>query len=145
MNKLNRMMLATSATLAVMAGTAAAADSNSVYPSELLDQKPALQAQYDKLVQPIASEHGWVESIGTETPVTQITVENTEYAVLSSCKPHDCNAQGLVVLMTPNADTAVGALVVNEGESFLSDSSTITWLGQPDESQRQFMAAYLFR
>jgi len=126
-------------------GIAAAADGDSVYPSELLKQKPALQAQYDQLTASIRPDHTWVESIGTETPVAQVTVGQTEYAVLSSCKPHDCGAQGLVTLMAPANDAAVGALVVNEGDDFSPDTSTITWLGRPDEAQRQFMAAYLFR
>jgi len=39
----------------------------------------------------------------------------------------------------------VGALLVNKGSSFEPTGSTITWLGQPDGNQRQFMAAYLFR
>ncbi|MDA3919655.1 MAG: Ivy family c-type lysozyme inhibitor [Salinisphaera sp.] len=122
-----------------------AADNQPIYPSQLLKQKPALQAQYDQLIQPITADHAWVKTIGTETPVSQITVSETQYAVLSSCKPHDCAAQEIVSLMSPAADQAVGALLVNHGGPTEPGSSTITWLGQPDASQRQFMAAYLFR
>ena len=145
MNPLNRTLLTAGIAAALMAGSATAAANDGIYPSELLEQKPALQSQYDRLIEPIVGDHGWVESVGTETPVTQITVAGTEYAVLSSCKPHACNGQALVVLMTPNAETAIGALVVSDGDSVLPDASHITWLGRPDEAQRQFIAAYLFR
>lgn len=124
---------------------ASAADGDSIYPSQLLKQKPALQTQYDQLIGPIAADHAWVRTGGTETPVSQVTVSDTSYAVLSSCKPHACASEGMVSLMTSAADQAVGALVVNHGGPVEPGSSSITWLGQPDASQRQFMAAYLFR
>ena len=132
---------------AVLAMPAAfAAGSDALYPSQLLKSKPALKAQYDKLVAPIQAQHGWVGSMGTETPVSRVTIDGTDYAVLSSCKPHDCSGESLVSLMTPSSDDAVGALVVNQGQQAMGpESSKITWLGQPDRPQRRFIAAYLFR
>lgn len=132
---------------AVLATPAAfAAGSDAIYPSQLLKSKPALKAQYDKLVAPIQAQHGWVNSMGTETPVSRITIDGTDYAVLSSCKPHDCSGESLVSLMTPSSDDAVGALVVNQDQQAMGPkSSKITWLGQPDRPQRRFIAAYLFR
>jgi len=125
--------------------SASAADGDAIYPSQLLKRKPALQSQYTQLIKPVVAEHAWVKQIGTETPVTEVTVADTQYAVLSSCKPHDCAAQSMVSLMQPGSKQAVGALLVNKGSSFEPTGSTITWLGQPDGNQRQFMAAYLFR
>ncbi|MGB7757318.1 MAG: Ivy family c-type lysozyme inhibitor [Salinisphaera sp.] len=125
---------------------ASAADSDAIYPSQLLKSKPALKAQYDKLVAPIQAKHGWVRSMGTETPVSRITIDGQDYAVLSSCKPHDCAGQSMVSLMTPSSNEAVGALVINQGQQAMGPkSSRIIWLGQPDRPQRRFIAAYLFR
>ncbi|AWN15214.1 Ivy family c-type lysozyme inhibitor [Salinisphaera sp. LB1] len=126
--------------------TAFAAGSDTVYPTQWLKTKPARMAQYEKLVAPIRAKHGWVASMGTETPVSHITLEGQRYAVLTGCKPHDCSGQSLVSLMTPSSNTAVGALVVNQGQQAMGPkSSKITWLGQPDRPQRRFIAAYLFR
>lgn len=126
--------------------TVFAADSDAIYPSQLLQRKPALKAQYEKLVAPIQANHGWVASMGTETPVSHITLEGQDYAVLTGCKPHDCSGESVVSLMTPSSNQAVGALVVNQDQQAMGPkSSKITWLGQPDRPQRRFIAAYLFR
>lgn len=134
-----------SALCVLVGGFATAAAADSIYPSQLLKDKPALQSQYDQLIKPIASEHGWVPTLGTETPITTAELSDTQYAVLSSCKPHDCASEQMVSLMTPDSAEAVGALLVNQGEGVVPASSTLTWLGQPNARQRQFMAAYLFR
>lgn len=123
-----------------------AAGSDAIYPSQLLKSKPSLKAQYQRLVAPIQASHGWVKSMGTETPVARITIDGQDYAVLSSCKPHDCSSESMVSLMTPSSNEAVGALVVNQGQQAMGPkASKITWLGQPDRPQRRFIAAYLFR
>ncbi|MES1935072.1 Ivy family c-type lysozyme inhibitor [Salinisphaera hydrothermalis] len=134
------------AVLAMPAAFAAGSGSDALYPSQLLKSKPTLKTQYDNLVAPIQAQHGWVSSMGTETPVSRITIEGADYAVLSGCKPHDCSGESLVSLMTPSSDQAVGALVVNQGQQAMGPkSSKIIWLGQPDRPQRRFIAAYLFR
>lgn len=126
-------------------GSAMAAD-DSLYPSELRDQRPAVAEQYRAVIEPIAAAHGWAKDGGTETPVSRITLGDTEYVVLSGCKPHDCAAETLVTLVRPGGDTAVGALAVNEGDKgFGPTRSTLTWLGEPNRDQRRFIAAYLFR
>lgn len=134
-----------SALCVLVGGFATAAAADSIYPSQLLKDKPTLQSQYDRLIKPIAAEHAWVKTPGTETPVTTAELNDTQYAVLSSCKPHDCAGEQMVSLMTPDSAHAVGALLVNQGDGAVPTSSTLTWLGKPDARQRQFMAAYLFR
>lgn len=128
------------------AATTAAAASDTLYPSQLLKNKPQLAQQYQTMIKPVQSDHGWVADLGTQTPVSQITLEKKHYAVLSGCKPHDCSSQSVVSLMSPGAARAVGALVVNTGDAGLgAKSSRIIWLGGPDNAQRRFIAAYLFR
>lgn len=132
--------------LALSAGfvsTAAMADA--LYPSQLLADHPALQAQYDQMVRPVASQHAWVQSVGTETPIELVTLQGSEYAILPSCKPHDCAAERLVTLMTPGSDHAVGALQTNNGKGPQPTVSHFIWLGEPNARQRQFLAAYLLR
>lgn len=134
-----------SALCVLVGGFATAAAADSIYPSQLLKDKPTLQGQYNRLIKPIAAEHAWVKTSGTETPVTTAELGDTQYAVLSSCKPHDCASEQMLSLMTPDSDQAVGVLLVNQTDDAVPASSTLTWLGQPDARQRQFMAAYLFR
>lgn len=127
--------------------TAASADSDqSTYPSQLFKDKPALKSQYQALIKPATAEHGWLRNGGTETPVSHIRLDNKQYTVVARCKPHDCPSENLVALMSPNAKHAVGALVSNSGDEGMGPKvSRITWLGQPDNAQRRFIAAYLFR
>ena len=95
------------------------------------------------MIEPVADQHGWVENGGTETPVSRITLDGSEYVVLSGCKPHDCAAENLVTLLRPGGDAAVGALAVNRGDTgFGPKRSTLTWLSEPDREQRRFIAAY---
>lgn len=137
--------LAFASSAAFAADTQDDASSQSIYPQELLDSQPTLKSEYQTLMKPVESDHGWVKSIGTASPVSQVKIDDQEYAVISSCKPHDCASENLVAMMTPSSDKAVGALAVNKGdEGWGPTSSTITWLGKPDRHQRQFMAALLF-
>ena len=122
---------------------------DAIYPRDLLKAKPAQAKQYRNVVKPVASEHAWIGKGGTQTPVTEVSFGGTDYAVLSSCKPHDCANENLVVLL-PGSNTAqgeaVGALVANTGDNGLGPTqSTITWLGEPARDQRRFLGAYLFR
>lgn len=129
-----------------VAGATAAEGDDSLYPSELRQQRPAVAAQYRTMIEPVVGDHGWVGDGGTETPVSRITLDGSEYLVLSACKPHDCAAEDLVSLVRPGGETAVGALAVNRGDAgFGPKRSTLTWLGEPDRAQRRFIAAYLFR
>lgn len=128
---------------AAVAATSAAADP--LYPSQLLKDKPPLRAQYEQLIKPIAASHAWTRTAGTETPIQLVKLDDTQYAVLASCKPHDCSSEALVSLMAPSQDHAVGALLVNQGDGAQPAASTLRWLGAPDHRQRQFMAAYLLR
>lgn len=137
--------LAFASSAALAADTDSDAGSQSIYPQELLDSQPTLKSEYQKLMEPIQSDHSWVKNIGTASPVSQVKIEDKQYAVIASCKPHDCASENMVTLMTPSSDNAVGALAVNKGdEGWGPTSSSITWLGKPDRSQRQFMAALLF-
>ena len=122
---------------------------DAIYPRDLLKAKPAQAKQYRNVVKPVASKHAWIGKGATQTPVTEVSFGGTDYAVLSSCKPHDCANENLVVLL-PGSNTAqgeaVGALVANTGDQGLGPArSTITWLGEPARDQRRFLGAYLFR
>lgn len=145
---MNRSALLVLLGLSLMATAASAASSSqdTVYPSQLMKNRPELAAQYQTLVKPVSEQHGWVSQGGTETPVTHVSFGGHDYAVLSSCKPHDCASQNLVALMRPGSPHAVGALVVNQGDDGMGPkASQITWLGDPGQDQRRFMGAYLFR
>jgi|SRR5699024_3262325 len=150
MRKLVNCFLALIVAAAVF-GPAAAGDldadiaNENVYLHQLRQDNPDVDAQYRDLIEPIKAEHDWVGNGGTESPVGIITIDQQDYVVTSSCKPHDCPSERLVTLLTPNADQAAGALTVNHGDTGLGpQSSTITWLGSPNRSQRRYLAAYLF-
>ena len=128
---------------------AAQNDGDTVYPRDLLKQKPELAKRYQAVVKPVTGAHSWIADGGTQTPVTEVSFGDTDYAVLTSCKPHDCASQNLVVLLPANnakQGEAVGALAVNAGDQGLGpNKSTITWLGEPGRDARRFLGAYLFR
>lgn len=122
--------------------TTAAADT---YPSDLFDKKKELKQAYQALVEPVSQEHDWIADGGTQSPVSTIKLDDTQYTVIYSCKPHECPAEQLITLMGPKGKDSIGAFVTNTGDQGAGpEQSRITWLGQPSAGERSYMSAYLF-
>lgn len=71
----------------------------------------------------------WVSKGGTSTPAKTVKIGDTEYQVLSACKPHNCSAERVAVLWSEKSQTMSGLFsAVNEK----SDKETLTWLNVGD-------------
>lgn len=135
----------TGLTIAGVGLGAVATASADTYPRDLFENKKELKQQYQKLVEPVASEHDWIADGGTQSPVSTIKLGDTKYTVIYSCKPHDCPAEQLITLMGPGGQDSIGAFVENSGDQGAGpEQSDITWLGQPSSGERSYMSAYLF-
>lgn len=127
-------------------GAVSAASAADVYPRDLFEQNDKVENQYKDLVSSVADEHEWIAEGGTEVPVSTIKLNGTKYNVIASCKPHSCASQKLVTLIDAKGGDSTGALVDNSGDTGSGGptQSEITWLGEPGQGMRSYMAAYLF-
>jgi len=71
----------------------------------------------------------WVSKGGTSTPAKTVKIGDTEYQVLSACKPHDCAAERVAVLWSEKSQTMSGVFsTVNDK----SAKESLTWLNIGD-------------
>ncbi len=141
---INSLILGSVFSMAV--GTAQGAD---IYPFELVKSQPAIGKTFSKLTAPVAAKHAWIKKYGVVVPVSEVTAGNEIYQVLAGCKPHDCPSEKYVVLIAKGTGKGIGAFVVNRYASGSQASpnpvsSSVTWLGQPDDAQRAVLARQLF-
>lgn len=71
----------------------------------------------------------WVTQGGTSSPNQDVVIGGKQYIVLTSCKPHDCPAERIAVLYSPESDTFAGVW------SELNEQATqqkLTWLNISD-------------
>ncbi|NEG61349.1 C-lysozyme inhibitor [Pantoea agglomerans] len=67
----------------------------------------------------------WVKQGGTSTPANTITVKGVTWQLLSGCKPHNCPAQSIAILYSPEKQEIHG---VYSDYDQKSDRQTLTWL-----------------
>lgn len=71
----------------------------------------------------------WVSKGGTSTPAKTVKIGDTEYRVLSACKPHNCSAERVAVLWSAKSQTMSGLFsTVNDK----TNKETLTWLNVGD-------------
>jgi len=86
---------------------------------------------YSKL---IARENlpDWVKRGGTSTPASEVTINGQKYLALSGCKPHNCPAESIAILYSPDKGDIHG--VYSEYDAS-SDKQTLKWMNlDPIES-----------
>lgn len=71
----------------------------------------------------------WVTQGGTDSPNQDVVIDGHKYVVLNSCKPHDCAAESMAVLYSPESKTLAGVLSI-VGEQTVHQ--TLTWLNIND-------------
>ncbi|WP_297197234.1 Ivy family C-type lysozyme inhibitor [uncultured Pluralibacter sp.] len=109
----------------LMSAGAFAADNLTV--SDLATNKDS-KAAFSKMVKGHKLP-AWVSKGGTSTPAKTVKIGDTEYQVLSACKPHNCSAERVAVLWSEKSQTMSGLFsAVNEK----SDKETLTWLNVGD-------------
>ncbi|MGL4269228.1 MAG: Ivy family C-type lysozyme inhibitor [Plesiomonas sp.] len=72
----------------------------------------------------------WVNKGSTDSQTKTVLLNGKEYWVLSACKPHDCAAEQLALLYSPQSHTMAGVF------STSNESATeqkLTWLNVSDD------------
>ena len=67
----------------------------------------------------------WVQDGGTSTPANEITIRGSKYLALSGCMPHNCPAQAIAILYSPEKGDIHG--VFSEYD-FTEDHQKLTWM-----------------
>ncbi|KAA5944967.1 C-lysozyme inhibitor [Pantoea sp. Bo_2] len=67
----------------------------------------------------------WVKQGGTSTPANTITIKGETWQLLSGCKPHNCPAQSIAILYSPEKGEIHG---VYSDYDQKSERQTLTWL-----------------
>lgn len=67
----------------------------------------------------------WVQDGGTSTPANEITIRGSKYLALSGCMPHNCPAQAIAILYSPEKGDIHG--VFSEYD-FTEDRQKLTWM-----------------
>ncbi|EIB99787.1 Ivy family c-type lysozyme inhibitor [Pantoea sp. Sc1] len=93
------------------------------YLYDFIQNKQTGQA-YHKLIAGHAFP-AWVKQGGTSTPATEVTIKGVKYQALSGCKPHNCPAQTIAILYSPEKGDIHG---VYSDYDEKSRRQTLTWL-----------------
>lgn len=67
----------------------------------------------------------WVMKGGTETPARKVTLDNKAYQVVSACKPHDCVAEQIAILYSPEGKSMSGVFSKQTAEA---NQQNLVWL-----------------
>ena len=123
---LNRVLLGL-----VVAGVATGVSAESRLP-ELTTQAP-----YQKAYQAMLAYPQWVTTgQGTAAPVEKVVMDGKTYTVGQMCKPHDCAANQLNVVFSPDGKQAWGLLSVRAENAEEFDQQ---FLGMPDETIKKLL------
>lgn len=71
----------------------------------------------------------WVVKGGTASPNQEVTIDGKKYLVLNSCKPHDCAAESIAVLYSPESKTLSGLFSQQDQKAV---HQRLTWLNIGD-------------
>lgn len=93
------------------------------YLSDFISNRQTGQAYH----QLIAGHHfpAWVKQGGTSTPANTVTIKGETWQALSGCKPHNCPAQSIAILYSPEKGEIHG---VYSDYDQKNDRQTLTWL-----------------
>ena len=95
------------------------------------------QAPYKKAYQAMLAYPQWVTTgQGTATPVEKVVMDGKTYTVGQMCKPHDCAANQLNVVFSPDGKQAWGLLSVRAENAEEFDQQ---FLGMPDETIKKLL------
>lgn len=72
----------------------------------------------------------WVTQGGTSSRNQQVEIGGKKFMVLNACKPHDCAAQNIAVLYSPESKKMAGVFSTVDEKAF---SQTLIWLNIDDD------------
>lgn len=89
------------------------------------DTKAAFQKMIGKQKLP-----EWVTQRGTSSQTRYVEIDGKKYWVLNSCKPHNCGAQSIAVLYSPEAKTLSGVFSTTDNRE---TNQQLLWLNITDD------------
>lgn len=72
----------------------------------------------------------WVTQGGTMSQNKDVIIGGKKYIVLNSCKPHDCAAENIAILYSPESKTLAGVFSTLDEQSVHQE---LTWLNISDD------------
>ncbi|WP_299999149.1 Ivy family C-type lysozyme inhibitor [uncultured Cedecea sp.] len=72
----------------------------------------------------------WVTQGGTTSQNQDVVIDGKKYTVLNSCKPHDCAAESIAVLYSPESKTLAGVFSQLDEQAVVQK---LTWLNISDD------------
>lgn len=72
----------------------------------------------------------WVTQGGTTSQNQDVIIDGKKYIVLNSCKPHDCAAENIAVLYSPESNTLAGVFSQLDEQAV---HQKLTWLNISDD------------
>lgn len=72
----------------------------------------------------------WVTQGGTTSQNQDVIIDGKKYIVLNSCKPHDCAAENIAVLYSPESKNLAGVFSTLDEQSV---QQKLTWLNISDD------------
>ncbi|WP_343710805.1 Ivy family C-type lysozyme inhibitor [Enterobacter sp.] len=109
-------------TLSLLTATAAYAQ------TEMTVSSLATDSETNKAFHKMSKGHNlpdWVMKGGTSTPAMRVTVDNKAYQVVSACKPHDCAAEQIAILYSPDTKSMSAVFSKQSEEGY---QQNLVWL-----------------
>ncbi|MEP8768299.1 Ivy family C-type lysozyme inhibitor [Enterobacter bugandensis] len=109
-------------TLLLLTATAAYAQ------TEMTVSSLATDSETSKAFHKMSKGHNlpdWVMKGGTSTPAMRVTVDNKAYQVVSACKPHDCAAEQIAILYSPDTKSMSAVFSKQSEEGY---QQNLVWL-----------------
>ncbi|KGI63992.1 C-lysozyme inhibitor [Enterobacter sp. UCD-UG_FMILLET] len=109
-------------TLSLLTATAAYAQ------TEMTVSSLATDSETSKAFHKMSKGHNlpdWVMKGGTSTPAMRVTVDNKAYQVVSACKPHDCAAEQIAILYSPDTKSMSAVFSKQSEEGY---QQNLVWL-----------------
>ncbi|MEH4297758.1 Ivy family C-type lysozyme inhibitor [Enterobacter ludwigii] len=72
----------------------------------------------------------WVVEGGTSTPAMKVTLNSVPYQVVSACKPHDCAAEQIAILYSPENKSMFGVFSKHSADGA---QQNLQWLNSEND------------
>lgn len=95
--------------------------------------KLATDSETTKVFHKMSKDHNlpdWVMKGGTETPARKVTLDSKAYQIVSACKPHDCAAEQIAILYSPEGKSMSGVFSKQAAEG---NQQNLVWLNSGSE------------
>lgn len=95
--------------------------------------KLATDSESSKAFHKMSKDHNlpdWIMKGGTSTPAIKVMLDSKTYQVVSACKPHDCAAEKIAILYSPDSKEMSGVFSTQSGEG---NQQNLVWLNSESD------------